>query len=234
MYWQAGGFEQTKAWDFILSSSLERPVCVVQTGHSGLTASAKKKKNKSRQNVRTEQEKSWPGISGGLCGRQQPPPPHTPSPTPCLALHPLLQPRLAGEDGFSESSWDPDQRQITADVYAKCNMETPQLCPRYWFPLLPFSHLPSPPPFLLISLLHFNPSTIYYRVWNLKEDRRSWEPSLTEESDSAVLRSACLYLKSWKSWWYWCDGGHASQRFDVYKGRGCDTLRPCRLLFSAN
>lgn len=93
MYWQAGGFEQTKAWDFILSSSLERPVCVVQTGHSGLTASAKKKKNTSRQNVRTEQEKSWPGINGGLCGRQQPPRPHSlphtmlsPPPTPPTSI----------------------------------------------------------------------------------------------------------------------------------------------------
>lgn len=55
-------------------------------------------------------------------------PPSTASP---LSLHPLFAspPSItppsspAVGDGFSESSWDGDQRQITADVHAKCNME---------------------------------------------------------------------------------------------------------------
>ncbi len=92
----------------------------------------------------------------------------SPSFSPSLTLHPLLpslpfsssppppslHPQLAVEDGFSESSWDQDQRQITADVYAKCNMETPQLCPHYWFFSLFFQPL-SLCPFLLIYPLHF-------------------------------------------------------------------------------
>lgn len=97
-----------------------------------------------------------------------------------LTLHPLLpslphsplplsHPPLAIEDGFSESSRDEDQRQITADVYAKCNMETPQLCPHYWFFSL-FFHPLSLCPFLLISPLHFYPSTILRSV-KFEEER---------------------------------------------------------------
>lgn len=72
--------------------------------------------------------KTHAGNSGSVVGYTSPPP--TPSISPPLSL-PSPKPQLAAEDGFSESSWDQDQRQITADVYAKCNMETPQLCPHY-------------------------------------------------------------------------------------------------------
>lgn len=98
------------------------------------------------------------------------PPPTTSTHPPLTSffLLPFLHPQLAVEDGFSESSWDWDQRQITADVYAKCNMETLKLHSHYWF----FSFLFHPQlawlcPFLLISLLIFIQAQ-WYSVWNLK------------------------------------------------------------------
>lgn len=94
----------------------------------------------SQQNVWTGDEvRAW--HPGSVVASPTLPPPTL---SLSLTLHPLLpslphsplppsHPPLAIEDGFSESSRDEDQRQITADVYAKCNMETPQLCPHYWF-----------------------------------------------------------------------------------------------------
>lgn len=107
--------------------------------------------------------------------------------SPSLTLHPLLlslpaspppslhspHPQLAVEDGFSESSWDWDQRQITADVYAKCNMETPQLCPHYWF----FSLLFHPLSLTLSLSPHFSASflskhnTTQCEIWRKKSPR---------------------------------------------------------------
>lgn len=69
-------------------------------------------------------------------------------PTPCQTRTSPFPPAVG--DGFSESSWDGDQRQITADVYAKCNMElTPTPCPHPQPP--PPSQLPAMSS-LLISL----------------------------------------------------------------------------------
>lgn len=158
-----------------------------QTGHTGLTAghlcaarrvcitsSLQQKRHLSRS-----MNRRWsPGLASRLCGRL----PLLLSPS--LTLHPLLpslplsplpslpfpHPQLAVEDGFSESSWDQDQRQITADVYAKCNMETPQLCPHYWF----FSLFSYPLSLPLSLSLHFSTSflskhnTTQCEIWRKK------------------------------------------------------------------
>lgn len=148
-----------------------------QTGHTGLTAgpvcaarrvciTSSLQRNRHLSRMHEPEMKAWPGIQT-LWSTSPPPPPFLLSLS--LTLHPLLpslpslpcppsppspHPQLAVEDGFSESSWDQDQRQITADVYAKCNMETPQLCPHYWF----FS-LVSHPLSLTLSLSpHFSAS----------------------------------------------------------------------------
>lgn len=107
------------------------PVCSQESLH--FIQSAVKK------DISAECVKAWPGIQ--TLWSTTPPFLFSLHPQPSThSLHPSLfplpyppspHPQLAAEDGFSESSWDQDQRQITADVYAKCNMETPQLCPHY-------------------------------------------------------------------------------------------------------
>lgn len=142
--------------------------------------------------------------------------------SPSLTLHPLLlslpaspppslhspHPQLAVEDGFSESSWDWDQRQITADVYAKCNMETPQLCPHYWF----FSLLFHPLSLTLSLSPHFSasflskhnttqceiwrkkgPRTLFHMKGVKKKKKRKWRGGGVY--DLAVPSYACLHLE---------------------------------------
>lgn len=129
---------------------------------------------------------------------------------PSLPLFPLPSPpsphpQLAVEDGFSESSWDQDQRQITADVYAKCNMETPQLCPHYWFFSLFFHALsltPSVSPHFSASFLSKH-NTTQCEIWRKKAPRTLFQMKQKRKEKRGwggggvvVPGYACLHLES--------------------------------------
>lgn len=176
--------------------------CVCAARRVCITSSLQQNRPLSR--MQEPEMKAWPGIQ--TLWSTQPPPPSlsilNPPPTPSILLlpspPPAAPPQLAVEDGFSESSWDQDQRQITADVYAKCNMETPQLCPHYWF----FSLLlltPSLSPHFPAS---FFIEAQYYAVWNLKKKGPRTLLQMKQKrkevggGDLAVPSYACLHLES--------------------------------------
>lgn len=99
-----------------------------QTGRAGLTAGRQQCLRFIRSAAETHisaecvNRRRRPGLAPTHCGG---PPPTSPlsfsifSPPPSPSMPPVPSPsaphpQLAAEDGFSESSWDPDQREITA------------------------------------------------------------------------------------------------------------------------
>lgn len=132
------------------------------------------------------------------------PPRHLPFLSPSLALHPPLpclpcppplppHPQLAAEDGFSESSWDPDQREIIATSMQNVMWKPPSSVltidssPSTFIPML------SVRPSLLVSLPRF--------IVVQCEIRRRKKPPQTfykrnRKDGMGVPGYACLHLQS--------------------------------------
>lgn len=83
-----------------------------------------------------------------------------PPPTPSRPSPSATHPQLAAEDGFSESSWDPDQREITATSMQNVMWKPPSYVPT--IDSSPSTSIPmlSVRPFLLISLRLFYRSAV--------------------------------------------------------------------------
>lgn len=133
------------------------------------------------QPKRTPQQNVWTGDSGLVWHRHtavdSPPQPTSPlsfslfnpPPTPSRPSSSAPHSQLAAEDGFSESSWDRDQREITATSMQNVMWKPPSYVPT--IDSSPSTSIPmlSVRPFLLISL------PLFYRnaVWNPKRKKSS-------------------------------------------------------------
>lgn len=118
-----------------------------------------------------------------------------PSPTPSKPPLPspsVPHPQLAAEDGFSESSWDGDQRQITATSMQNVTWKPPSYVLTIDSALSTSIPSLSGHPFLLISLLHFYRSAVQRSV--KFEEKKVLPKPFTDETEKAELGGGCPWL----------------------------------------
>lgn len=138
-----------------------------QPGRAGLTAGRQRRLRFIRSAAETHasaecvNRRLRPGLASTYCGGPPPLPQPTsplsfslfnPPPTPSRSSSSAPHSQLAAEDGFSESSWDRDQREITATSMQNVMWKPPSYVPT--IDSSPSTSIPmlSVRPFLLISL----------------------------------------------------------------------------------
>lgn len=158
-----------------------------QTGRAGLTAGRQRRLRFIRSAAETHtsaecvNRRLGPGLASTYCGGPPPPPPpptsplffslFNPPPTPSRPSSSAPHPQLAAEDGFSESSWDRDQREITAT-----SMQNVMWKPPSYVPTIDSSPSTSIP---MLSVILFSSFLCLYFIGAQCEIRRGKSPPKT-------------------------------------------------------